>query len=143
MTTPKDHGDQYVRLLDAIRAEARAGLVSPEWAVSAVQAVEQNWRKGRYTAVRQGLTAAIREAKATGDPAVAGVITIYETFRDNPEAPMLRLHCDCGGRLIKRQMVDPPETDMPSVDWRCVDCTMLYDAAGAARGKDPARSLAK
>lgn len=90
--------------------------------------------------VQRGLTESIEEFRATGEPGATGAIRILETFRDDPETPMFREHCDCGGRLVKRQAVDPPEDGSPLVEWRCIACQTLYDVTGTARGKDPSRA---
>jgi hypothetical protein len=82
--------------------------------------------------VQRGLTRQIVELEESHDPLYAGVIRMMTNFRDDPRTPMLREHCECGGRLVKRQAVDPPEDGSPQVDWRCVDCSTLYDVTGAA-----------
>lgn len=138
--TPRDLDENYARLLAAIRAEAKAGLISPEQAVSTIQAVERDWRTNRWDVVQAGFTRMISDYRATGGPNYAGVIRMLTNFRDDPKTPMLREHCQCGGRLVKRVAVDPPEDDSLQVDWRCVDCSTLYDVTGIARGKDPSRA---
>ncbi len=137
--TPRDLDGEYVRLTHALAAEVSAGLLSRERAIAIDKAVEQEWRTNRWDAVQRGLTRQIVELEESHDPLYAGVIRMMTNFRDDPRTPMLREHCECGGRLVKRQAVDPPEDGSPQVDWRCVDCSTLYDVTGAARGKDPGR----
>lgn len=138
--TAKDLDDSYVKMTAALAAEATAGKITKEQAVAAGERLQREWRTNRWDAVQRGLTETIEEFRATGDPAAAGTIRILETFRDEPKTPMLREHCDCGGRLVKRQAVDPPEDGSPLVEWRCGACQTLYDVAGNARGKDPSRA---
>ena len=135
--TPKDLDEEYVRLTQAVAAEASAGLISRERAIAIGDALEREWRTNRWEAVQRGLSRQIAELEEADDPRYAGVIRMMSNFRDDPRTPMLREHCQCGGRLIKRQAVDAPEDDSPQVDWRCVDCSTLYDVTGASRGKDP------
>lgn len=137
--TPKDLDDDYVKLLAAIAAEVRAGKLAADQGIERVKKLEKDWRSARYDVVQQGFTRMIGEYEATGDPATVGIIAILKAFRDDPKTPMLRRHCDCGGRLIERSGVDAPEDDSPLVLWRCVDCATLYDVTGTARGKDPRR----
>jgi hypothetical protein len=138
--TPKDLDDNYVKMTAALAAEAMAGNISKEQAAAAGERLQREWRTNRWDAVQRGLTQSIEELRVTGDPAAAGAIRILETFRNDPETPMLREHCDCGGRLIKRQAVDPPEDRSPLVEWRCVACQTLYDLTGNSRGQDPSRT---
>lgn len=137
--TPKDLDDDYVKLLAAITAEVRAGKLDADEAVDRVRQLEEDWRKTRYDVVQQGFARMIAEYEAAGDPATVGIIAILKDFRDDPKTPMLRRHCDCGGRLIERSGVDAPEDDSPLVKWRCVECASLYDVTGNRRGKDPRR----
>ena len=137
--TPRDLDDKYVHLIHAIAAEASAGLISRDRTTAIGDAIEREWRTNRWEAVQRGLTRQIAELEEAHDPRYAGVIRMMTGFRDDPRAPMLREHCECGGRLVKRQAVDPPEDGSPQVDWRCVDCSTLYDITGTARGKDPGR----
>ncbi len=136
---PKDLDDDYVKLLAAITAEVRAGKLEADQAVERVRHLEKDWRKARYDVVQQGFDRMIAEYEATGDPAMVGIIATLKEFRDDPKTPMVRRHCDCGGRLIERSGVDATEDGSAFVKWRCVDCGMLYDVAGNARGKDPNR----
>lgn len=137
--TPKHLDDAYAKLLAAIVAQARAGRINADDAISEVQRIETSWRSARFEVVQHGFTRMITDIEATGDPTMRGLLEILTEFRDDPETPMLRRHCDCGGRLIERAAVDPPEDGSPLVRWRCVECATLYDVAGNARGKDPSR----
>lgn len=88
--TANDLDDSYVKMTAALAAEAMAGKITKEQAVAAGQRLQREWRTDRWDAVQRGLTETIEEFRATGDPAAAGTIRILETFRDDPETPMLR-----------------------------------------------------